>query len=1042
MIKNQIFDYDLEKFYYKYIYNKIETTFFEELQKIVMNNSTNTTNQQKKIEKLMNAYHLKKKENIISINPFWDDQIRIILLSEYTVFSLNYKNLLSKLSCISQYDELFEELNNLDHIITVNEIFYIYIITYINAISQTGEKIMVKEITFLHLLRDSLLDYFDYKLKKEQIKLYLIYYSKLHKYNEIEFVFDSSSFIKEQKFDQESWESYILYIVKYRLKGEYTKLDIDKRSEFYKKEKEKFIEFFNNKKSIYVDFFHKLSILIHDFFISNKLLIKIKGKLGKHTYSYVQFYNLEIFSNIDFIIQINSKLPMINKPKNWSKKGKHGGYFFNNMSSDNSLVKKLKEGYSSFNYSNFTIDSINLLQQKFYSLNLNYLKYINTDTFRKNHDIKNVDELYNLWSESVELQENFKNKYNKIDFNYVIYQDELLSLKSSKHYKSQTHKVKQIILNEFYKKYKIEENQILDYNNYFNKLKEFAQNLNKYKEHKFLIKICEIFIHQMYTVISRMDFRGRIFPLGRVLHRATGIYKHLNNDAAFTYTYDENSFKYLKIYIITLLFKEIKSGYTLAMYLSLFDKTIQMHEISFVQRDYNLLIQYITDYFLYEKTSFIIKNKLLSIWNIIKDLILKTAVENQGLSVLALLDYFNVKANPLYLSNLLVEIDQSCSGPQIYSLLSLDKEMATLTNLLSEKKEDLYLNFLEKFKIVLHESWKNTLDKNKLFLLNDFDKYFTRKNFSKLIIMPTFYNMGDKGIRSLLNSLDNSFITEEIKRELVKLIRKTLDINYTNTINYQKTLVAITNVLYKNKSNVQLRTLDGSFIIYKYIEMKEKFGKVWSINQNKYLSYRIYLPTDSLDKNKLSMKQITTFPPNFIHSIDGAICRIILSLFHKLYNYILEPLHDSFRIPLIFYSHLQHLIKYIYIYVFLNEYFHKYKIGLKKVIYNSTLINNNTLVSCKTNIKYLEEPRFLYEIEVESENYLDYKSYFDFLLTDKTSPLNVLNYCFLDNLTVNNDDQEEVQLLIKNLQNQNKDKWIDEKSIILKIINNDFMFFF
>tara|TARA_R110002050_G_scaffold217257_1_gene353313 strand:+ start:829 stop:1128 length:300 start_codon:yes stop_codon:yes gene_type:complete len=99
---------------------------------------------------------------------------------------------------------LFEELNNLDHIITVNEIFYIYIITYINAISQTGEKIMVKEITFLHLLRDSLLDYFDYKLKKEQIKLYLIYYSKLHKYNEIEFVFDSSSFIKEQKFDQES----------------------------------------------------------------------------------------------------------------------------------------------------------------------------------------------------------------------------------------------------------------------------------------------------------------------------------------------------------------------------------------------------------------------------------------------------------------------------------------------------------------------------------------------------------------------------------------------------------------------------------------------------------------------------------------------------------------------------------------------------------------------------------------------------------------------------------------------------------------------
>ena len=139
-----------------------------------------------------------------------------------------------------------------------------------------------------------------------------------------------------------------------------------------------------------------------------------------------------------------------------------------------------------------------------------------------------------------------------------------------------------------------------------------------------------------------------------------------------------------------------------------------------------------------------------------------------------MLDYFNVKANHLYLSKLLVEIDQSCSGPQIYSLLSMDKEMAHLTNLLSEKKEDLYINFLQQFKIALTENWQNTLDDCKLTLLQNFDKYFTRKSFSKLIIMPTFYNMGDKGIRTLLHNLKNDLITDSIKKELVKIIRKIL----------------------------------------------------------------------------------------------------------------------------------------------------------------------------------------------------------------------------------------------------------------------------
>lgn len=78
------------------------------------------------------------------------------------------------------------------------------------------------------------------------------------------------------------------------------------------------------------------------------------------------------------------------------------------------------------------------------------------------------------------------------------------------------------------------------------------------------------------------------------------------------------------------------------------------------------------------------------------------AVNKRNLLVNALIDYFSLKIDFFYQSQLLVTLKQNYCSFQIYSLLSGDSNLANLTNLFSKKKADLYLDFLHKFKKALN----------------------------------------------------------------------------------------------------------------------------------------------------------------------------------------------------------------------------------------------------------------------------------------------------------------------------------------------------
>jgi hypothetical protein len=126
-----------------------------------------------------------------------------------------------------------------------------------------------------------------------------------------------------------------------------------------------------------------------------------------------------------------------------------------------------------------------------------------------------------------------------------------------------------------------------------------------------------------------------------------------------------------------------------------------------------------------------------------------------------------------------------------------------------------------------------------------------------------------------------------------------------------------------------------------------------------------------------------------------------------LYRFILEPLHDSFRISFKQINLLTNIIKYVYLYYFFNKSFHKYKFGITKGL----LIRN-------------------------SINYDKHE-----VLFPKTSYLNisVLEFTFLSNIDMNTDQQNKIKDYVnKNL----KFSSVDTEENLDKFLSSDFIFYF
>lgn len=319
-----------------------------------------------------------------------------------------------------------------------------------------------------------------------------------------------------------------------------------------------------------------------------------------------------------------------------------------------------------------------------------------------------------------------------------------------------------------------------------------------------------------------------------------------------------------------------------------------------------------------------------------------------------------VKSASFYINDPMVHLDydQASSGPMLYALLSKDREMLHATNVLNNtnKRQDLYSDFLG----YLQKCIDNKLirkyelqdDLGKLDLYSKISKNLDR-SFIKGIVMPTFYNMGAMGINrkfmelfKALNLQDLEEKQESIKlvRDLTKITEYALSKKYSETIAFQAGLV---NYCYgfsdfkkakvKNRIepySVTFNTLDGGCIEYDYKTLVRKLRTRRVRNSNgSHLTYNVYLPPSgikSIDKYEYSYKHYKTFPPNFIQNLDAALCRLIILVLYNVTNkrIILEPLHDSFRIPPTLIDSVKSVIKYVYFKVFFPEYSKKKKLYL------------------------------------------------------------------------------------------------------------------
>ena len=266
--------------------------------------------------------------------------------------------------------------------------------------------------------------------------------------------------------------------------------------------------------------------------------------------------------------------------------------------------------------------------------------------------------------------------------------------------------------------YNIDDQFLNEFNMISELEKKFLIDLNFYKDYNFIITISELLKKETLYNVSQLDFRGCFSPLGRILHRATGKYKYLliyKNK----YIFILNSINILKEYISFLILNK-KDNFSKHELLIYFDNNFKLDKLyikypnkieiiiikilEFLQKlinDSEFKIYYNQNNNKDSEEEVNYKYFLLFqdfIGNNLYNLLLNNV--NKHILLFYFYNYYkflleNKNGNEYY-SDLLLEVDQNSSGPQLYGLLSNDEIICDATNVFKNKlniKRDIYLSF-------------------------------------------------------------------------------------------------------------------------------------------------------------------------------------------------------------------------------------------------------------------------------------------------------------------------------------------------------------
>ena len=294
--------------------------------------------------------------------------------------------------------------------------------------------------------------------------------------------------------------------------------------------------------------------------IDSNIFCDFKAKLKNKVYQYITINKLNNFSFLNKLFIFLTQIPMVCEPIPWNKKNTLGGYLLNSRKLKTTLVKLLKKGHSSFNISDNTLETLNILQKKAYTIDCGYLNILKQPLFKINNNIPSAKYLHKLY---LELHKQLKNLKAMIPTNYYTYVGFRTLLYNSSEYKESDIKTKIFLLNELKAKFNISEDFIDNLSNLKNFEKHFLSQWLIYLNHSYFITLADAFNITLtqgklcFYIVNTLDFRGRIYPSGR-LHRASGIYKGLFKQKEL-YKYTKEGLQQLKLSLVANFGRSFKT---------------------------------------------------------------------------------------------------------------------------------------------------------------------------------------------------------------------------------------------------------------------------------------------------------------------------------------------------------------------------------------------------------------------------------------------------------------------------------------------------
>lgn len=537
----------------------------------------------------------------------------------------------------------------------------------------------------------------------------------------------------------------------------------------------------------------------------------------------------------DHIIS-ESHFPELIKPDSWIK---------NDIFSDISYIKEIKNGVSEIILSNESQNVLELSQKKEFKINTSIIELFNELDKLSYKDVVDLD-----LSPFIPLSV-IENEINYIKDN----KDHLISKELYSKYITplyQKYKKRSIVIEKIKEEGFISENEFKNHHNYKNRQLRLISMYESRRISNTFIQIAEILKDMRLYYINTIDYRSRMYPYNFLFSRTTGIYKHFLMDYESTDLDDSGLINLLNAY------------YTFnTELLNKFNKYCKEH---YNKKD---IINFFKDNQIKNNKSNYIYFKLL---------------ENEITKI--------YKSNN-YKSSFLIELDQKSSSSVFLSFLFKQKSLARQCNILNEKGNDVPNYLSSKTLKFFHSKGWTTADE--INIVNDF---LSNRKLHKYAFMCFCYNQLAYGRWEQWFKNTNIQLNEKQKDCIIKFSQsyeEFLEMCFPNIIKKRDAINNIFKEILKDINEAHIKTLDNSTLKWKIFFKKSEIKKFKSIysKENKRISFRngIINNFNELDYGKM----IRSFLPGLIHSIDAAVMRIIIN---KLYNKsgkkcLIQHIHDA-----------------------------------------------------------------------------------------------------------------------------------------------------